>query len=233
MAVFAAVVTLSACSGSDSDDEPSLSNQFMYAGDSVKVGTGVSVDNKFVAYVSQKGYLHAFHVGETSYSINGAEAKVVVGGRFKAFDIVTDWGISPAMLKSKVKETPVLEKEVDGNYMVVYEKIGCANSLAYGFKDNKLYIVMALSSPSDEDEILDYLKERYIFSPKEVQAYTWGGVDGLDDAHITTFVAVKLDTNFKYDYMLQTYFMSKNLTKSSAKSKFIKAQTSKLIRSMY
>ena len=29
-AVFAAVVTLSACSGSDSDDEPSLSNQFMY-----------------------------------------------------------------------------------------------------------------------------------------------------------------------------------------------------------
>lgn len=117
--------------------------------------------------------------------------------------------------------------------MVVYEKIGCANSLAYGFKDNKLYIVMALSSPSNEDEILDYLKERYIFSPEEVQAYTWGGVDGLDDAHITTFVAVKLDADFKYDYMLQTYFMSKDLAKSSAKSKFIKAQSSKLIRSMY
>lgn len=53
LAVLAAVVTFSACSGSDSDDAPSLSDQFMYAGDSVKVGTGVSVDNKFVAYVSQ------------------------------------------------------------------------------------------------------------------------------------------------------------------------------------
>ena len=232
LAVLAAVVTFSACSGSDSDDAPSLSDQFMYAGDSVKVGTGVSVDNKFVAYVSQRGYLHAFHVGETSYSANGTTAKVVVGGRYKAFDIVTDWGISPTMLKSKVKETPVLEKELDGNYMVVYEKIGCANSLAYGFKDNKLYMVMALSSPSDEEEILDYLKERYIFSPEEVQAYTWGGVDGLDDTHITTFVAVKLDSDYKYDYMLQTYFISKKFAKTSEKSKIMKVRASKMMLSM-
>lgn len=231
LAVVAAVFSFAACSSSDGDDGGSLSDKFMYVGDSVKVGSGFSVDNKFVAYVSQDGYLHAFHVGETTYGNNGAKAKVTVGGRYKAFDVVTDWGISPNELKSRVHASPISDGEDDGVYMVVYGKVGCANTLGYAFKNNKLYMALALSSPADQEEILNYLIERYIFSPEEVDAYTWGGVDGLDEAHIKTFVALKLDSDYKYDYMLQTYFMSKELTKSNAKAKAMKMKARKMMKS--
>ena len=93
-------------------------------------------------------------------------------------------------------------------------------------------MVIAMSNPSDEKEILDYLMERYVFAPEEIQAYTWGGADGLDDAHITTIVGLKLNSDFKFDYMLQTYFISKKLGKNNAKVNMMKMQARKIMTSM-
>lgn len=232
LAVLAAVVCFAACSSNDSDENVSLSDQFMYVGDSVKIGSGINVDNKFVAYVSNDGYLHASHVGETTYGNNGAKANITVKGRHKAFDVITDWGISPTELKSRVHDTPIIDEEADGVYMVAYKQVGCANLLIYEFKDNKMHMVIAMSNPSDEKEILDYLMERYVFAPEEIQAYTWGGADGLDDAHITTIVGLKLNSDFKFDYMLQTYFISKKLGKNNAKVNMMKIQARKIMTSM-
>ena len=226
-----ALAVFSACS-SDDDESTSLSDQTMYVEDSVKVGSNVTIENAFVAYVSRNGYLHAYHVGETTYSQNGSTAKIVVRGRSKALDIITDWGISPSELKSKFNKTPVLDTENnDGTYIVAYEGVECANMLAYGFKNNKLYYALALSSPSDESEILDYLTERYVFSPEQVASYTYGGVDGFDDAHAKTYVLVKLDTSYKYDLMLQTSIMSKQYGSqtSSSSSKAIASQIKKCL----
>ena len=45
LAVLAAVVCFAACSSNDSDENVSLSDQFMYVGDSVKIGSCINVDN--------------------------------------------------------------------------------------------------------------------------------------------------------------------------------------------
>lgn len=231
MAFFATVVTFSACSGSDDDNPtPPTANLSIYVDDSVKVGTGASVDNKFVAY-SSKGYLYGFHVGETTYTVNGSTAKVVVKGKYNALDVVTDWGISPAQLKAKVKAKPETEQTLDnGDYMIAYQKIGRANLLGYIFKNNKLVFVGANSSPTYQEEIVNYLKERYIFSPEQIDDHTFAGVDGLDEAHIKTYVTVGIETDNKYDYMLQTCFMSTELIKPESKQ--LKAQMSKMMQSM-
>lgn len=224
LSMIATVFAFAGCSSSDDDDNSGFSDKFMFVGDSAKVGTQVTVDNRFVGYVSKNGYLHAFHVGETTYGTNGNKATLKVEGQYNAFNnVVTDWGISPATLKSKISATPTIDEAAnDGTYMVAYKNQGCANIISYGFKNNKLYIVMALSNPSDEDEILNYLKERYVFLPEEVQSYTWGGADALDEDKIKTLVLLKLDSSFKLDYMLQTYFESKELSSNSSSSKVMK-----------
>jgi hypothetical protein len=226
LTAFVAVLSFSSCSSDGNDDGPALTDQSLYAGDSVRVGSKAKVDNDFVAYVSSDGYLHAYHVGETTYSLNGKEAKVTVRGRYKAFDVITDWGISTSALKAKVG-TPYKESMGDKYYQIYYKNRECANLLDYIFKDDKLICVMTNSSPSDVTEILNYLKERYAFSPDEVGAYTWAGVDAFDDAHIKTVVILKSNTSYKYDYMLQTAFMSYEYVSSASSSKRFKESVDK------
>lgn len=103
--------------------------------------------------------------------------------------------------------------------MIVYKNVGVANLLAYSFDNNKLVSAMAFSNPSDMDELLNYLKERYLFLPEEVDSYTYLGVDALDEEFSKTVAMLKLDSSVGMDYMLQTMFISTDyLSKHSSSS---------------
>lgn len=205
-----------ACSSDDDENSGSLTDQVMYSGDSVRINSNATVANRFVAYVSKDGYLHGFHVGETTVYLNGGSANVTVRGRYNAFDVQTDWGVTPEQVKANQKGGTLRSDDTsNGIRMLIYENVGTANLLTYGFKNNQLYIAMALSNPKDQEEIINYLSERYIFFPEEIESYTYAGIDAIDREYAKTVAYLKLDTDFKYDYMLQSTFISIDAVSSS------------------
>ena len=222
-----------ACSSDDDDnDSVSLSDHALYVGDSVRIGSDATVANRFVASVAKDGYLHGFHVGETTASYKGQTAKVAVRGHYNSINVQTDWTLTPEQLKVKQGGTPDRDVTTNGVRMVVYKNVGVANLLAYSFDNNKLVSAMAFSNPSDMDELLNFLKERYLFLPEEVDSYTYFGVDALDKEYSKTAAMLKLDSSVGMDYMLQTMFMSTEYlskhSSSNAKSKVKKAVRSEL-----
>ncbi len=218
--LLSSVMFFAACSGdSDDDNGFTLSDQALYVGDSVRIGSDATVTNRFVAYVAKDGYLHGFHVGETTVSYKGKTAKVTVRGHYNSINVQTDWALTPGQLMSKQGGTPYRDDTTNGIRMIVYRNVGVANLLAYSFDNNKLVSAMAFSNPSDMDELLNYLKERYLFLPEEVDSYTYLGVDALDKEYSKTVAMLKLDTSVGMDYMLQTMFISTEyLSKHSSSS---------------
>lgn len=89
---------------------------------------------------------------------------------------------------------------------------------------------MAFSSASDMEELLNFLKERYLFIPEEVDKYTYVGMDAIKRADSKTTVMLQLDTDAKTDYMLQTLFISTDYMNSSSKTKTAFAKAMKMIR---
>lgn len=209
-----AVAIFAACS-SDDDGNITLNDQTIYAGDSVKLTSSATTDNKFIAYISKSGYLHGYHVGETNVSIKGETAKVTVRGHYNAFKVQTDWGLSPEQVKANQGKTVDRDFMSDGKRFISYQNVGIANTLAYVFENNKLKYAMAFSNPKDMDELVKFLKERYLILPEEVDSYTYVMVDAFDPADSKTWVLISLNTNYKTDYMLQTMFTSTADTKSS------------------
>lgn len=212
-------MTFVACSSDDDNDSFSLSDQALYVGDSVRIGSDATVANRFTAYVTKDGYLHGFHVGETTVTYKGQTAKVTVRGHYNSINVQTDWTLTPEQLKAKQGGTPDRDETNNGIRMIVYKNVGVANLLAYSFDNNKLVSAMAFSNPSDMDELLNYLKERYLFLPEEVDSYTYLGVDALDKEFSKTVAILKLDSSVGMDYMLQTMFISTDyLSKHSSSS---------------
>lgn len=231
MMMLLTAFVFAACSSDDDDNAAGLTDQMMYAGDSVRISSNATVANRFVAYVSKNGYLHGFHVGQTTVSLNGESANVTVRGRYNAFDVQTDWGLTPEQVKANQKGGTLRSDDtINGTRMLIYENVGTANVLTYGFKNNRLYIAMALSNPKDEEEILNYLTERYIFLPEEVESYTWAGVDALDEEYAKTIAYLKLDTDLKYDYMLQSTFMSIDAISSTKNAKVFTRSINKIMK---
>lgn len=217
-----------ACSSDDDDNGFTLSDQVIYAGDSVKLTSDAAVANRFIAYVSKSGYLHGYHVGETTVSVNGQTAKVTVRGHYNAFKVQTDWGLSPEQVMANQGGTVDRDVMSDGDRLIVYQNVGIANLLVYSFRNNKLFYAMALSNPGDMDELMDFLGERYLILPEEVDSYTYAMVDAFDEANSKTMVLIKLDTSVKTDYMVQTMFASTSAMKSNTSS--AKAAVSRIMR---
>ena len=201
-------MTFVACSSDDDNESFSLADQALYVGDSVRIGSEATVANRFTAYVAKDGYLHGFHVGETTVTYNGQTAKVTVRGHYNSINVQTDWTLTPEQLKAKQVGSPDRDEITNGIRMIVYKNVGVANLLAYSFDNNRLVSAMAFSNPSDMDELLDFLKERYLFLPEEVDSYTYFGVDALDKEYSKTAAMLKLDSSVGMDYMLQTMFIS-------------------------
>lgn len=200
-------LNLTSCS-SDDDDDDVLKAQTLYAGDSVKWKKGATSANDFVAYVSKTGYLHAYHVGVTTVVYKGNVATITVNGRYNALNVQTDWSLTPDQLKKKQGGTPVQDFTQNGNRAIIYENVSKANRLMYIFSNNKLVGARAYSSISDMTAITNYLKERYIFSTRQNNDYTYAGVDALELSKVKTGVTVGLDADYKVDYRLQTTFFS-------------------------
>lgn len=203
-----ATVCFISCSSSNDDDDFTLSDQVIYAGDSIRFSPNATVANEFTAYISKSGYLHGFHVGETTVTLNGHTANITVRGRYNAFKVQTDWTLSPEQLMSKQGGTPERDVTTNGTRMIVYKNVGIANLLAYSFKNGKLTSAMAFSNPSDTQELLNFLNERYLILPEEVDSYTYLFVDAFKEADSKTLVMISLDTSVRTDYMLQTLFAS-------------------------
>lgn len=205
LSVLAMALAFASCSGGSDEPDFTLSDHTLYAGDSIMVVPNVKTANNFVAQVSNDGWLYGLHVGETTMSYDGQTATVSVRGHYNAFNVLTDWTLTPAQVIEK-QGTPYRQTDSDGIHYVVYRNEGVANLLGYMFKNNTLYMVMAMSNPRDMEEITNYLTERYVFFPEEVGAYEYAGVDSYDPSTATTWVVISLDADARTDYMLTTAF---------------------------
>lgn len=219
--VMLLTINLTSCSSSDDDGDDSLKDQTIYVGDSIRFSNRANVANKFVAYVSNNGYLHGFHVGQTTVSNGSSTAQIIVKGRYSALDKVqVDWTLSPDQLKSKQGGT--VYQDITGSSgmrVISYQNVGVANRLLYGFVNNKLVASSVYSNPKDMESITNYLRERYVFSREDVDDYTIAGLNALNANNATTFVTISLNSNYKTDYMLQIGFASTSYLNSSKSSK--------------
>ena len=162
LAIFAAVFV--ACSGSD-DDESGIdtSTRTIYVGDSVKIDgaqTLVSAD-KFVAYSNNQGYIKAYHVGQTTVTVNGStKIPVVVKGVKTGFsDPVMVWGCSKSYVKQHHTDGSLYKEDED---YVAYKSNGNIQAFLYSFEDGKLTAATTGVSLSKTVDYAEYLSERYL-----------------------------------------------------------------------
>ncbi len=162
LAAFAAVFV--ACSGSD-DDKSGIdtSTRTISVGDSVKIDgaqTLVSAD-KFVAYANNQGYIKAFHVGQTTVTVNGStKIPVVVKGVQTGFsDPVTVWGCSKSYVKQHHTVGSLYKEDED---YVTYKSNGNIQAFLYSFEDSKLKAATTAVSLSNAVDYATYLSERYL-----------------------------------------------------------------------
>ncbi len=162
VAIFVAVFV--ACSGSD--DEKSVIGIYtrtIYVGDSVKIEgarTLVSAD-EFVAYTTKDGYIQAFHVGQTTVTVNGSmKIPVVVKGVKTGFnDPVTVWGCSKNYVDQYHTDGSFYEDK--GNY-VYYKGSGKILLYQYLFENGKLKNAATIVSLNNSVDYFGYLLERYL-----------------------------------------------------------------------
>lgn len=162
LAAFAAVFV--ACSGSD-DDESGIdtSTRTIYVGDSVKIDgaqTLVSAD-KFVAYANDQGYIKAFHIGQTTVTVNGStKIPVVVKGVQTGFsDPVMVWGCSKSYVKQHHTDGSLYKEDED---YVYYKGSGKIPLYQYSFEDSKLKTAATIVRLSNAVDYGYYLLERYL-----------------------------------------------------------------------
>lgn len=212
------IAALSSCSGNDDDDEnfDMPSEKTIYVGDSIKLSKAAKSYDNFVALVHDNGYIVGFHVGQTTIQYKGKMMTLNVRGRYNLYDVITEWGINSNELLQKQKVgKKIIDTKSNGVHLIGYEKVGVANMLGYAFDENdKLIYVQAMSNPTYEKSILNFLFERYMFYPEEVASYTWAGINSLEYDKATTLSLVSLDSKYKIDYMFVTQYISIEYAKS-------------------
>ena len=206
--------------GSD-DDEPNYSNQTLAVGNVYSIpggSTGWTSDNELIASVSTNG-VTAEHVGET-YIRNGNKSfKVTVTAKYNTFkEPYMKFGASMSTVKSFMSGY-TLNKELseallyDGKFPVMY--------YMYTFKNSGMYLSSAIikSSSVDTDEMVEFMKERYVYVTMDESKYYFAFIS----PDMKTMVILQLDT---MDYQVVYEVIYAEYTGSSSAP----AQTMKMIK---
>lgn len=87
--------------------------------------------------------------------------------------------------------------------------------------NNKLVCVTSIVEYKYMDSFVNYLTERYLFFPEEIDAYTYAGLNGLTKETSTTFVTLELQGD---NGLAATYMPISVLSTSSKSDKRNKAK---------
>ena len=171
------VAVMSVCftsCGSDGDDvvpeNPIDTSNIILFVDDTKVIEGdittSKTENDFIVSI-KNNKITANHVGETKVVVNEKYTiPVTVMPKFMIMysEPILDWGISKEEVKSRWKQGTLNEKD----NVLAYNDCGDAALVAYGFKDGKLGSVTIAVPESKGIKFTNYLTERFLIVPYEV-----------------------------------------------------------------
>lgn len=194
LAIFATAFV--ACSSSDDDEKSGIdaSTRTIYVGDSVKIEGAQTLTsaNKFVAFTNNQGYIKAYHIGQTTVTVNGStNIPVVVKGVKTGFsDPITNWGCSKSYVKQNHTVGSLYKEETDN---IAYKSNGNIQVFLYSFENSKLKSAATAVSLSNSVDYFEYLLERYLPITELDGAYML--VDALSTSDCKTAVWYQYSNN--------------------------------------
>ena len=165
---------------SSDDDDSGQKNVTMKVGDTytIKSGSDWSVDNDYVAEITGST-IKATLVGEATVSNGTSSFKLTVDPKTILWDDpYMKWNASKAQVKSAMSKYELMNENDD---QLIYYGKNKADYYGYNFQNGKLSTSMVLTSYL-EDELVDFIKERYIL------------IDSNDETQIIYFT----DYSMKY-----------------------------------
>ncbi len=215
MAVF--IFVLVSCG----DDGPSFPDQTLFVGKTYVIpgdSEGWTSDNEFIASV-ENGVVTAERVGETIISNGYDSFKVRVKGYYDTYvEPCVDWGASKSAVKKIMSGYTILDEDEESLFYDSKYKEFCTY---YIFKNRKLYLssVVFDTSDVDDDELLSFLDERYVYLGYDDEGYYYISPD------LETGVALSSGTINSMSIYLVVYVDASSATSSSAPSLLKKAAT--------
>lgn len=201
-------MTLAISFQSCSKDDEVEKTKTLYVGDTMKIENGATTENEFVAYISD-GNLIASHVGKTKVNNNGTVFELEVLGRH-SMDIQLNWDLTPDQIKENQKKGILKSDAVEWDArFIVYAESGYANLLTYAFEDDKLKIIRFYTNISNQEEVTNYLKERYFFDKQLYNGKKFIGMDALKQSDMSSSVTLTIIPDNKPEYKLEVTFMKK------------------------
>ena len=146
---------------SSDDDDSGQKNVTMKVGDTytIKSGSDWSVDNDYVAKITGST-IKATLVGEATVSNGTSSFKLTVDPKTILWDDpYMKWNASKAQVKSAMKKYELLNENDD---QLIYNGKNKADYYGYEFENGKLYASMVFTSYLEDEEFVDFFKERYI-----------------------------------------------------------------------
>lgn len=209
--------------GSDKEDEPNYANQTLLAGETYTIpGKNLdwTSDNELIASVSN-GIVKAEHVGETTIRNGSKSFKVTVNGKYNTFkEPYMNFGASMSSVKSFMSGYTLSQEKsetllYDGRFPVMY--------YLYTFKNAGMYLSSAIikSSSVDTDEMVEFMKERYVFVTMDESKYYFAFLS--PDKKM--MVILQLDT-LNYQVVYEVIYGAYNSSSSapSQAAKMVKVQ---------
>jgi len=209
--------------GSDKEDEPNYTNQTMQVGNTYTIpgkDLGWTSDNELIASVAN-GIVTAEHVGETTVRNGSKSFKVTVTPKYNTFkEPYMNFGASMSSVKSFMSGYTLNQEKsetllYDGRFPVMY--------YLYTFKNAGMYLSSAIikSSSVDTDEMVEFMKERYVFVTMDQSKYYFAFLS--PDKKM--MVILQLDT-LNYQVVYEVVYAAYNSASSALAqaAKMMKAQ---------
>lgn len=193
-------VSVMSCSSSNDDDDDGVSTApiTLKAGDKSTIAGAKTITsmNEFVAYITGNNEVTAFHVGETTLTVNDKKKiQLTVVPVYNLYDDpITKWGCDQSYVKSNQKQGTLTKSDTNS---LAYSDAGKSKGILYSFENGKLTSVGAVVSTTYTTEYANYLAERFFMIPYEHNNETYFvGIDGLEKAQANTVVILQV-----YDYL--------------------------------
>ncbi len=207
---------VTSCSSNDDDDDGvSTAPITIDAGEKTVIQGAKTISSldEFVAYVDKDLSVEAFHVGETTLTVNSKKnIKITVTPKYDLYDgPILKWGCDQSYIKSNQKQGTLSSKSTSEG--LFYTNVGKADAiLMYQFDSGKLKNVGAVLSTSYATAYANFLMERYLMLPYEKDNDTYFiGIDALEVEKAKSYVVLQV-----YDYatLIAVYMNPANVNKT-------------------